>query len=177
MLYPSYKKRTCKHKELSLNFRGVYPVQPGTSREIKGQKEGGISFSDFDFDLTRRDLVLKTFRNKFTYLNHLKINSRYKFSYWWKEFIVGSPGYNLCLTIITASTDFLEKNEEILKDRNSSLIGSWYFYRGTTESSISNWQSNSSNIELLSHFHLTVIICSFHYVVYTLPWPPKIPLN
>ena len=76
------QKRTCKHKELSLNFRGVYPVQPGTSREIKGQKEGGISFSDFDFDLTRRDLVLKTFRNKFSYLNHLKINSRYKFSYW-----------------------------------------------------------------------------------------------
>ena len=82
MLYSSYKKRTCKHKQLSLNFRGVYPVQPGTSREIKGQKEGGISFSDFDFDLTRRDLVLKTFRNKFSYLNHLKINSRYKFSYW-----------------------------------------------------------------------------------------------
>ena len=30
----------------------------------------------FDFDLIRRDLVLKTFRNKFSYLNNFIITSR-----------------------------------------------------------------------------------------------------
>ena len=37
---------------------------------------------DFDFDLIRRDLVLETFRNTFTYLNHFIITSRYKFLEW-----------------------------------------------------------------------------------------------
>ena len=30
----------------------------------------------------RRDLALETFRNKFSYLNHFIITSKYKFSYW-----------------------------------------------------------------------------------------------
>ena len=38
--------------------------------------------SDFDFYLIRRDLALETFRSKFSYLNHFKITSKYKFSYW-----------------------------------------------------------------------------------------------
>ena len=41
---------------------------------IKGLKcELSSHHSDFDFDLIRRDLVLKTFRNKFSYLNHFII--------------------------------------------------------------------------------------------------------
>ena len=40
-------------------------------------------------DLIRRDLVLKTFKKKFSYLNHFIITSRYKFLYWWKELIFG----------------------------------------------------------------------------------------
>ena len=35
----------------------------------------------FDFYLIRRDLALETFRNKFSYLNHSIITSKYKFSY------------------------------------------------------------------------------------------------
>ena len=38
--------------------------------------------STFDFYLIRRDLALETFRNKFSYLNHLIITSKYKSSYW-----------------------------------------------------------------------------------------------
>ena len=48
---------------------------------------------------------------------------------------MGSTGYNIFLTIITTSIDLLEKSEKILKDGHSSLLGSWYFYRETTESS------------------------------------------
>ena len=33
------------------------------------------------FYLIRRDLALETFRNKFSYLNHSIITSKYKFSY------------------------------------------------------------------------------------------------
>ena len=36
----------------------------------------------FDFYLIRRDLALETFRNKFSYLNHFIITSKYKFLYW-----------------------------------------------------------------------------------------------
>ena len=42
----------------------------------------------YDFYLIRRDLALETFRNKFSYLNHFIITSKYKFSYWWKELII-----------------------------------------------------------------------------------------
>ena len=46
-----------------------------------------IFHSYFDFYLIRRDLVLETFRDKFSYVNHFIITSKYKFSYWWKELI------------------------------------------------------------------------------------------
>ena len=35
----------------------------------------------FDFYLIRRNLALETFRNKFSYLNHSIITSKYEFSY------------------------------------------------------------------------------------------------
>ena len=39
-----------------------------------------VSFDlDFDFVLIRRDLVLETFSNKFSYLHDFIITSRYKF--------------------------------------------------------------------------------------------------
>ena len=81
--------------------------------------------SDFEFNLIRRDLVLKTFRNKFRYLNHFIIISRdINFYTRGKSLLLVSPGYNLCSKIITTSTDLLGKSEEILKDRHSRLLGS-----------------------------------------------------
>ena len=66
----------------------------------------------YDFYLIRRDLALETFRNKFSYLNHSIITSKYKFSYWWKELIIVITWYNLCLSIIINSTYLLEKSEK-----------------------------------------------------------------
>ena len=41
-----------------------------------------LTILDFDVVLIKRDLVLKIFRNKFSYLNHFIITSRYKFLKW-----------------------------------------------------------------------------------------------
>ena len=47
--------------------------------EGEGIKIRDIYIYIYDFDLIRRDLVLETFRNKFSYLCQLIITSIYKF--------------------------------------------------------------------------------------------------
>ena len=66
-----------------------YFIRDGTNtmRDLNVMVRHGTSFErhgfirTFDFYLIRRDLALETFRNKFSYLNHSIITSKYKFSY------------------------------------------------------------------------------------------------
>ena len=72
---------------------------------------------------------------------------------------MGSPGYNLCWTIITTSTDLLEKSKEILKDTHSSLLGSWY---------LSSWnyriinQIDRVTAPILNYFLTSTPLDSYH---------------
>ena len=51
-------------------------------KSLASEDKQHVLILDFDLCLIRRDLALETLRNKFSYLNHLIITSKYKFSYW-----------------------------------------------------------------------------------------------
>ena len=72
---------------------------------------------------------------------------------------MGSPGYNLCLTIITTSTDLLEKSEEFLKDRHSSLLGSWYFLSWNYRII---YQIDRIKAPILNYFLTSTLLDSYH---------------
>ena len=87
-VFPLYALRIFEIAVRAHVVQSLFSKVTETSAFCNSVKKSNTCIRTFDFYLIRRDLALETFRNKFSYLNHSIITSKYKFSYLWKELII-----------------------------------------------------------------------------------------